>query len=105
MISSLKLADFTCFGDNKFDFCNGINVFIGANATGKTHLLKILSVALKYRSGLMNGQSANRDQYEKEGISVEVAETLSDINSNLILDEFAEYHDAEQRYFNQTLAG
>ena len=53
----------------------------------------------------MNGQSANRDQYEKEGISVEVAETLSGINSNLILDEFAEYHDAEQRYFNQTLAG
>jgi len=41
-IQSLHIQNFTVFEDQKFDFCDGINVFIGANATGKTHALKAL---------------------------------------------------------------
>ena len=41
-ISSMSLENFTVFGSVKIDFCDGINVFIGENGTGKTHLLKIL---------------------------------------------------------------
>jgi AAA15 family ATPase/GTPase len=64
MIESLKLTDFTCFGKTELAFCKGINVFIGANATGKTHLLKILSISLKYRADLINGHSVNRERLE-----------------------------------------
>lgn len=39
-IKSLELKNFTAFDEINFEFSPGINVFIGANATGKTHILK-----------------------------------------------------------------
>ncbi|MEZ4930547.1 MAG: AAA family ATPase [Saprospiraceae bacterium] len=41
-IKRLELENFTCFGKVAMDFSPGINVFIGENGTGKTHLLKVL---------------------------------------------------------------
>ncbi|MCL2361201.1 MAG: AAA family ATPase [Defluviitaleaceae bacterium] len=41
-IKSIKLENFTVFENIEVDFSPGINVFIGENGTGKTHLLKIL---------------------------------------------------------------
>lgn len=40
MIEQLKLRNFTAFDDLSIDFSPKINVIIGENATGKTHLLK-----------------------------------------------------------------
>lgn len=39
---SLKVRNFTCFEDVNLDFVPGINVFVGENGTGKTHLMKLL---------------------------------------------------------------
>ena len=41
-INSIKLENFTVFENIKCDFSPGINIFIGENGTGKTHLLKVL---------------------------------------------------------------
>jgi AAA15 family ATPase/GTPase len=41
-IKEARLKDFSAFKTTAFEFSSGINVFIGANATGKTHLLKLL---------------------------------------------------------------
>jgi len=41
MLESLKLKNFTVFGEATFEFANGINVIVGANGSGKTHLLKL----------------------------------------------------------------
>ena len=41
-IKRLELENFTCFGKVALDFSPGINVFIGENGTGKTHLMKVL---------------------------------------------------------------
>ena len=41
-IRGLKLENFTCFAKAEMDFSSGINVFIGENGTGKTHVLKVL---------------------------------------------------------------
>jgi len=41
-IEKLELTNFTAFDHIELDFCPGINVFIGTNGTGKTHILKIL---------------------------------------------------------------
>ena len=41
-IKRLELENFTCFAKADMDFSSGINVFIGENGTGKTHVLKAL---------------------------------------------------------------
>lgn len=41
-ITQLKVSNFTTFEENIFIFGAGINVFIGENGSGKTHILKLL---------------------------------------------------------------
>lgn len=41
-LTALKLENFTAFEKLTLDFSSGVNVLIGANGTGKTHLLKLL---------------------------------------------------------------
>ncbi|MCD6595395.1 AAA family ATPase [bacterium] len=41
-IKSVKLKNFTAFNELKLNFSDGMNIFIGGNSTGKTHLLKVL---------------------------------------------------------------
>lgn len=47
IIKSLRLENYTVFKENSLTFHDGINVFIGENATGKTHVLKLLYSACK----------------------------------------------------------
>jgi len=42
VIKSVDIKNFTVFEDTRCDFSPGVNLFIGDNGTGKTHLLKIL---------------------------------------------------------------
>ncbi|MEZ5672968.1 MAG: AAA family ATPase [Thiotrichaceae bacterium] len=46
-IESLTLENFTVFKKATLDFCPGINVLIGENSTGKTHVLKAIYSFLK----------------------------------------------------------
>ncbi|KHD04071.2 hypothetical protein PN36_34570 [Candidatus Thiomargarita nelsonii] len=41
-IKDLSLKNFTAFEQAKFNFCDGINVLIGTNGTGKTHAMKAM---------------------------------------------------------------
>jgi predicted ATPase len=41
-IASVFLSDFTAFESATLDLCPGLNIFIGANGTGKTHVMKLL---------------------------------------------------------------
>jgi len=47
MLKRLKLSDFTAIKIADLEFSRGINVFLGANATGKTHVLKLLYSVVK----------------------------------------------------------
>ena len=40
MITKLRLKNFTAFKELEIDFSSKVNVIIGENGTGKTHLLK-----------------------------------------------------------------
>jgi recombinational DNA repair ATPase RecF len=42
---SIKLEKFTAFEDLEMIFSPGINIFVGANGTGKTHILKLIYAA------------------------------------------------------------
>jgi len=41
MLKQLTITNFTAFAKARFDFSPGLNVVVGANATGKTHVLKL----------------------------------------------------------------
>lgn len=45
MFKTLDLENFTVFEKSSFEWVEGINVFVGENGTGKTHLLKLLYCA------------------------------------------------------------
>lgn len=41
MLKSLHLRNFTAFAEADLEFCDGLNVFLGENGVGKSHLLKL----------------------------------------------------------------
>lgn len=51
-VQALSLKQFTAFEDASYDFSRGINVFIGANGTGKSHVMKIIYSLLKTAESL-----------------------------------------------------
>ncbi|MDP2983851.1 MAG: AAA family ATPase [Candidatus Latescibacter sp.] len=53
MINRLELKNFTAFDELLMDFSPGVNLIIGENGTGKTHILKILYSVL---SALKDGR-------------------------------------------------
>ena len=50
-LKSVTLTNFTAFKALRLDLNSGINIFIGANGTGKTHLLKLLYAACSVTDG------------------------------------------------------
>lgn len=52
-IKNVKLSNFTVFKNVDINFASGINVFIGENGTGKTHLMKLLYINKSF-SGTFN---------------------------------------------------
>lgn len=62
MIRTLKLKNFTVFKDLEIKFSPKLNLIIGANASGKTHILKAIYASLK---GL---EQASWDDEEKNSI-------------------------------------
>lgn len=44
-LTRVRLLQFTAFADLDIDFSPGVNVFLGANGTGKTHLMKVCYAA------------------------------------------------------------
>ena len=44
-LKRIEAANFTVFEDISIDFCKGLNVFIGENGMGKTHIMKLLYAA------------------------------------------------------------
>lgn len=44
-LKKIYLENFTVFDKIEIEFCEGINVFIGDNGTGKTHIMKLLYAA------------------------------------------------------------
>ena len=41
-IKKIRLENFTVFDELEMDFEAGVNVFVGENGMGKTHIMKLL---------------------------------------------------------------
>lgn len=61
-IKRLRLKNFSAFSDVDFKFSEGINVLIGKNGTGKTHLMKLMAAILKTK----DIRSFNNDNYSSQ---------------------------------------
>jgi AAA15 family ATPase/GTPase len=61
MIKQLTLQNFTVFKNADLHFSSGLNVIVGENGTGKTHLLKLtyLFSQARYRCDLIKNKSSN----------------------------------------------
>lgn len=66
MLKRLHLRNFTVFADAEFEFGDGLNVLVGANGTGKTHVLKVGYVV-----------DLVRDSIKNKGIKLAEAELIS----------------------------
>lgn len=73
MLKKLSLRNFTAFGRADLEFSNGLNVIIGENATGKTHLLKMGYLL----STIWDAQIRHRGTYSKEEIERYISEKLT----------------------------
>ena len=54
MISRVSFENFTVFSELKLNFSEGLNVMIGENGTGKTHILKAIYAACSVRDSRVN---------------------------------------------------
>ncbi|MCL2082739.1 MAG: ATP-binding protein [Oscillospiraceae bacterium] len=71
IIENLHLKNFTVFEDIEVEFSKGINVFIGENGSGKTHLMKFLyayanKISLKAVFDVENHEAFRRNNSQTE---------------------------------------
>ncbi|GHT19064.1 ATP-binding protein [Bacteroidia bacterium] len=59
MIDYIGLQNFTNFNQYQFFFSKGINIFIGKNGTGKTHILKNIAATIDASNVFNSGQSVS----------------------------------------------
>lgn len=64
-IQRLELSNFTTFEDIDIAFSEGINVIIGANSTGKTHLMKVMFSLLKANEEILKNEAFSIDQKQR----------------------------------------
>lgn len=64
-VKTVKLQRFSVFEDAIFEFGPGINVFIGVNATGKTHIMKLLYSLLKVCEVAHKDRLSSREKMEE----------------------------------------
>lgn len=76
-IEGLRLSNFTCFADLELGFSEGINVLIGENGLGKTHLLKVL-----YASATFN-------EIRYKAPKSDLPKFLIEKNTSFSIDEFS----------------
>ena len=75
MLSNLNVINFTAFRKANLDFSKGLNVIVGENGTGKTHLLKLGYLI----STVWENQVKNRNAFSKEAVERHLAERLLNI--------------------------
>jgi len=72
MLTKLKLQNLTVFADADFQFAKGLNVIVGENGAGKTHVLKAAYVAIAVSAARANGLPS--DSVSKSQLQLSLAD-------------------------------
>lgn len=82
MLKSLKIKNFTTFSNAKIEFSPGLNVIIGDNATGKSHLLKLAYTVIYTLYKHENSQLRLQQQIANKLQNVLKPNSLGHLNRN-----------------------
>ena len=74
MLDSLEAKNFTAFPDARLRFARGLNVIVGENGLGKTHLLKLPYAVMAVSAE--EGRRSNGRQPAKALLRTRLAEKL-----------------------------
>ena len=90
MLKSLGMRNFTAFGKAELQLAKGLNVFVGENGTGKTHLLILLYAVLATsaegrRRG--NGSKPVKAFLQRDGVAMQQGDRIDDVDPLVALDE------------------
>ena len=77
MLDSLEVKNFTAFPDAKLRFAEGLNVIVGENGLGKTHLLKLPYAVMAVSA--REGRRLNVKQPTKARLQTRLAEKLVNV--------------------------
>ena len=77
MLKTLEVKNFTAFSKAQLDFAEGLNVIIGENGTGKTHLLKLPYAVMAVSAE--EGRKRNGRQPTKAFLQARLAEKLINV--------------------------
>lgn len=77
MLKTIHLKNFTAFGESELRFSPGLNVIIGENGLGKTHLLKLPYAAMAVSAEL--GRNQLSSQPSKTLLQPRMAQKLVDV--------------------------
>ncbi|CAG1770210.1 hypothetical protein BAC3_00876 [uncultured bacterium] len=89
-IKSIAIENFTVFKNEQFKFSDGLNVIVGENGIGKTHLIKMLYSIIISISSANNSYGCPADHYDYyEGREIPTyAEATSEIIESKLLNVF-----------------
>jgi len=79
MLERLDLGKFTVFEHVSLEFSPGINVFIGANATGKTHLLKLVYSIVRAWTDLERQESPMDGKKKSSALAEKISAKLTGV--------------------------
>ena len=94
-IKNIKVEKFTVFENLEIEFSDGVNVFIGDNGTGKTHLLKLLYALCNYEYNKIKNDVDLKEQFMEELRSIFqgdydyrfIKNHMDDKNANFFVNE------------------
>ena len=77
VLRTLEVKNFTAFPEARLDFAEGLNVIVGENGTGKTHLLKLPYAVMAVSAG--EGRKRNGRRPTKAFLQTRIAEKLVNV--------------------------
>lgn len=78
MLKHLHLRNFTVFADANFEFVQGLNVLVGTNGTGKSHVLKLgYAVAQTIAFAEQITRNKPKDEFEPNDFQLSIGIALS----------------------------
>jgi energy-coupling factor transporter ATP-binding protein EcfA2 len=95
MIESLQVKNFTIFGDADFEFAPNLNVIVGENGAGKTHVLK-LAYSL-FAASWEEGRKPNAPAPTKAALQSRIADKLVNVFRPEALGRLAKRRQGRER--------
>lgn len=105
MITSLQVKNFTAFSEVKLEFGKNLNVIVGENGAGKTHLLKLLYSVLA--TSWEEGRNASDAAPTREVLQTQLAEKLVNVFRSRTVGSLVRHDcercDVQTTYVNEAL--